>query len=218
MNCPRCDQAVIESGRYCSRCGLALHQADPLHQIARAWRLELAGDFGAAVAEYERLLLAAATDSERAVVNKHLGNLHLRLGHLRRAREYLVEACRFEPGHAAFWHDRGVVEYHMADFDGAVASLEQALRVDPDLQLARFWLGNARYHRGELEPAATAFRELIERFPNFTIARFHLGVIYRRQGRAAEAEAEFRQVLLKNPGDAAALWHLAGEVRARAEH
>jgi tetratricopeptide (TPR) repeat protein len=209
MNCPRCDQPLTESDRYCARCGLALRQGDPLHRIARAWRLEIAGDFGAAVAEYERLLLAATSDSERAVINKHLGNLHFRLGHLRRAREYLGLACQLEPGHAAFWHERGVVEYHMADLDGAVASLEQALRLDPDLQLARFWLGNARYHRGELEPAAAVFRELIERFPNFTIARFHLGVIYGRQGRGVEADEEFRQVLLKNPGDAAALWHLA---------
>jgi superkiller protein 3 len=215
MNCSRCDQAVPETARFCSRCGLALSRGDPFHQVARAWRLEVSGDFGAAIAEYERLLEASSSDSEKAMVSKHMGNLHFRLGHLRRARIHLSTACELDPANAAFWYERGVVEYHMADFDGAIGSLQEALRRDPDLQLARFWLGNARYHRGDLESAATAFRELVERFPNFAIAHFHLGVIYGRQGRKAEADEEFRQVLVKNPRDAAARWHLAPSAASR---
>jgi tetratricopeptide (TPR) repeat protein len=210
MNCPRCQGTITESARFCASCGSILQATDPAYQLSYAHRLETTGDLEGAVREYERLLEGSGMAGETAGVHKHLGNLHFRLGHLRAGRDHLARASALEPSNAAFWHDKAVIEYHMAEFDDAIDSLKEALRRDPDLHLAYFWLGNALYHRGDMDEAAASFRELLERFPNFAIARFHLGVIYERQGLREEASREFRRVLFQNPEDAAARYYVSG--------
>jgi tetratricopeptide (TPR) repeat protein len=208
MSCRTCGHDARETAQYCEQCGAILRRDDPASQLVHAYRLEVAGKLDEAVEEYERLLEHAPVPSEMAAARKHLGNLHFRLGHLRRAREHLARACESDPGRSAFWHDKGVVEYHAAGFDEAIQSFRIALDLNPDHQLAYFWLGNALYHRGELDEAATAFRDLLDRYPNFTIARFHLGVIYARQGKKEDSEEEFRRVLSKNPEAAAARFYV----------
>jgi protein O-GlcNAc transferase len=209
MKCPRCCYEVRESARFCERCGSILRSDDPAYELAYAYRLEITGELEEAARHYERILSDSELGADLPAVHKHLGNLHLRLGHLRRAKAHLSQACELEPGNAAFWHDLGVVTYHMADFDASIDALREALHRDPDQQLAWFWLGNALYHKGDKAGAARAFRSLIERYPNFTIAHFHLGVIYARQGKRRDAEEEFRRVLLKNPEDVAARFYVS---------
>jgi tetratricopeptide (TPR) repeat protein len=209
MKCPTCENDCPPSARFCEHCGTILRRDEVDRQLAYAFRLEAESRLGDAITEYE--LLAERDDvAHRPMVLKHLGNLHFRLGHLRRAKRYLGDACDAEPANATFRHDLGVVHYHLAEFDEAIKCFETALRVDPDLQLAWFWLGNARYHLGRREGAIAAFRELIDRFPNFAVAHFHLGVIYAREGEKEKAEAEFKRVLEKNPEDAAARFYMDG--------
>lgn len=209
MKCTHCDSPVSKTARFCENCGSALRRDDHAHLLSQAYRTELAGQLDEAATEYERLLNEMPAGAESAVVSKHLGNLHFRLGHLRRARGHLVEACDLDRRNPALWHDLGVIDFHLAHFDGAVEALECALKLDENSLLALFWLGNALYHRGDFEEAAEAFSKLIERNPNFTIARFHLGVIYARQGEKEKAEEEFRRVLMKNPEDAAARFYVS---------
>lgn len=208
MKCQRCAHGVQETARFCEQCGSALRSDDPAFELSYAHRLEATGDLQSAAREYERMLDSVDLGEYRAMVLKHLGNLSFRMGHLRRARLHLAAAVEIEPDNAAFLHDLAVVQYHVADFDAAVESLREALRHDPGLHLAYFWLGNALYHRGDRTEATKAFQTLIERYPNFTIARFHLGVIFAREGKRDAAEREFRRVLLKNPEDTAARYYI----------
>jgi len=187
---------------------VALKNGALIDGLTQAYREEAAGNLEKAVEDYEALL-KDANESESAVVRKHLGNLHFRMGHLRSARAYLGSATEVDAGNASLWHDLGVVEYHMADFDRAVDAFRHALVADPNLHLTYFWLGNALYHRGDYKSAASAFQELLERYPNFTIARFHLGVIYARQGDDRKAKEQFHKLLLHNPDDVAARYYVA---------
>lgn len=209
--CPTCNHKGSEKARFCENCGAILHRSDPAFQLAYAHRLEMEGRFVESIAEYEKLAARGAPEDHLPAVRKHLGNLHFRMGHLRRAKEHLGAACEEDPGNAAFWHDLGVVAYHAADFDEAITAFREALIRDPDLQLAYFWLGNALYHSGKNDEAVAAFRELLDRYPNFMVASFHLGVIHAREGRIEEAEEAFRIVLQKNPGAAAAQFYVQPE-------
>jgi tetratricopeptide (TPR) repeat protein len=168
-------------------------------RLAFALGLEMRGELDRAVHAYEEIVEAGDRGPNEALVRKHLGNLHLRMGHLRRAREHVNAACELDPENPAFWHDLGVVHYYLADFDACVECMRRAITIDRDLQLCYFWLGNALYHRGDLDDAASTFGELLERYPNFTIGNFHLGVIHERKGETAKAKEQFRAVLLKNP-------------------
>jgi tetratricopeptide (TPR) repeat protein len=209
MECPNCKKQVQADAHFCHNCGVVLAREDPRYQLSYAHWLEISGDFDKAIAEYESLLKRDETIAQEAIVRKRLGNLHMRLGHLRRAEKHLQEASRLAGENAAHWHDLGVVQYYMCDFDDCVTSLESALEKDPDHHLSYFWLGNAEYHRGNVDKAVAAFEELLQRYPNFTIARFHLGVIHARQGRKEEAVEEFRRLLLQNPEDAAARFYVS---------
>jgi tetratricopeptide (TPR) repeat protein len=209
MRCPNCDRAVRDTASFCESCGTILQRDDPRYQLSYAHRLECAGELEAAIAEYENLLETEQAAEQEALIRKHLGNLHLRLGHLRRAEKHLERACGLSDENPAFWHDLGVIQYYMCDFDGCVTALKEALGQDPDHHLSYFWLGNALYHLGRVDEAVEAFEELLERYPNFTIARFHLGVIHARQGRKKEAVEEFRRLLLQNPEDAAARFYVS---------
>lgn len=209
--CPHCNHQVTEAARFCENCGAILQRNDPAYQVAYAHRLEMEGRFTEAITEYEKLIERGASTHELLAVRKHLGNLHFRLGHLRRAKEHLRAVCDAEPANATYWHDLGVVEYHAAEFDDAIAAFQEALVRDPDLQLAYFWLGNALYHRGRNAEAIEAFRELLDRYPNFMVGHFHLGVLYARGGNIEEAESHFRRVLNKNPEAAAAQFYVGPE-------
>jgi tetratricopeptide (TPR) repeat protein len=208
MNCHACGHDVSSAAVYCERCGSILRHDDPLNELARAFRLELSGRVDEAIGMYERLLDADLLDEERALVLKHLGNLHFRMGHLRRARGFLDRAVEIAPDNGAAWHDKGAVEYHMADFDDAIHSFRRAIELDPEFQLGYFWLGNALYHRGDLRGAESAYQALLERYPNFTIARFHLGVIYAREGKSDQSAEQFRRLLASSPEDAAARYYV----------
>lgn len=209
--CPHCSHGVEESARFCENCGAILRRNDPAYQLAYAHRLEMEGRFTESIVEYEKLIDRGGPADQLPAIRKHLGNLHFRMGHLRRAKEHLRAACDADPGNGTFWHDLGVVAYHAAEFDDAIAAFQEALVRDPDLQLAYFWLGNALYHRGRNDEAIEAFRELLDRYPNFMVGHFHLGVLHARRGNIEEAESHFRRVLRKNPEAAAAQFYVSPE-------
>jgi len=207
MTCTRCESPLSETARYCETCGLAVAGDDMVQRLAQAHDEELAGRLVEAARQYEQLLKQVPGGTEYAVVRKHLGNLHFRMGHLRSAREHLARACELDEKNGACWHELGVIDYHMADFRNAITSFRRARSVDENLHLPLFWLGNSLYHIGDLEGAVEAFQQLIERFPNFSIARYHLGVIYTRQGNTKRAEAQFQKLLLDSPEHVAAQFY-----------
>jgi tetratricopeptide (TPR) repeat protein len=212
--CPACDYQSPPDARFCAWCGAILKRDDVARQLAYAFRLEEDGRLGDAILEYE-MLTGRPDLLHRAIVLKHLGNLHFRLGHLRRAKRYLGDACALEPANATFRHDLGIVHYHLAEFEAAGECFEAALRSDPDLQLSWFWLGNSRYLLGRRDEAIAAFRELLDRYPNFAVAHFRLGVIYARAGEKEKAEAEFRRVLEKNPEAAVARFYMEAAIEGK---
>ncbi|RKZ17456.1 hypothetical protein DRQ53_03460 [bacterium] len=177
-------------------------------RLAAAAALEMHGETEPAISAWEEVVAQPEPGENVARARKHLGNLYLHSGKLRRARKHLREACKLEPDCASFWHDLSIVHYYLADFLSTVKCARKALDIDPDLKLARFWLASALYHRGELDEAAKTFEALLELYPNFTIANFQLGVIHQRRGDLDKAEEQFRIVLLKNPEDAAARHYL----------
>ena len=209
IRCPFCENRGREHARFCDACGTPLSGEHASHVVARGYRLESEGRFAKAIEEYESVLELEGTGGR--VIQKHLGNLHFRLGHLRRAEAYLADACERDPLNPSLYHDLGVVRYHRGRFNEAVESFQRAVELEPNQHLSYFWMGNALYHEGYFAEAIEAFRELLDNYPNFTVGHFHLGVLYARQGRKEEAIEEFRRVLIGSPEDAAAKYYMAHE-------
>jgi choline-sulfatase len=127
---------------------------------------------GYVLAESDRC--AEAAGHFRAAIDAHLPSADAHLGlaaceaankRFAAAAEALRAADRVEPGNPVVLANLGLVLSdggHPAD---AVAPLQRALTIDPDLHQARFGLAVAFYRQGKRAEAADAARELLKRLP-----------------------------------------------------
>lgn len=97
-------------------------------------------------------------------------------------------------------HNRlGIVCGQQRKLGDSVASLNEAIRLRPDLAAPYSNLGNALRLMGRLDEAVAAFREALRLEPSFADAHNNLGLTYMKQGRLAEAQASYRQALALRP-------------------
>src|SRR5580658_3340382 len=68
-----------------------------------------------------------------------------------------------------------------------------SIRLQPDLVVAHYNLGNALSDQGKLEEAVAEFRKAIRLQPDAAAAHYNLGTTLKAQGKLEEAVAEFRK-------------------------
>ncbi len=98
----------------------------------------------------------------------------------------------------------GVAWMEQFNYGKAAASFEEALRLAPNLGIARFNLALSLFYDGKIEEASTEARLAAERLPGAPQPLYLRGLIARADNRGAEAVAAFSQVLHADPGDAGA--------------
>jgi VWFA-related protein len=96
----------------------------------------------------------------------------------------------------------------------AVKLLQQALRLDPDLEGVRYQLGLAYHAIGDEADAAAELREAVGRTPGSADAHNYLGIVLFESGDAKSALDEFRIAARLAPKDPNAHFNL-GEAMAR---
>ncbi len=98
------------------------------------------------------------------------------------------------------------------DFGRALASYNEALRLDPDVAEAWGGLGALHDRLGLRDEAVADFREVVRIHPAQAVAWQNLGLLYRRQGRLEDAAAAYREALRHEP-DMAEAWYGLGTVQ-----
>jgi tetratricopeptide (TPR) repeat protein len=109
------------------------------------------------------------------------------------------------------WCDRGIVQWQKGDFEGAIASLDKALKIKPDYHGAWNSRGISLGNLGRLEEAIASFDKALEFKLDFHEARFNRGVALYRLGRLEEAIASWDKALEIKP-DYHEAWYLRGVV------
>jgi tetratricopeptide (TPR) repeat protein len=94
---------------------------------------------------------------------------------------------------AGDWFNQGVQQDQSEDFEGAIASYNQALEIQPDLYEAWFNKGNVFAKLGRFEEAITAYDKAIEFQPNLHEAWHNRGNVLSNLGRLDEANASFNK-------------------------
>ena len=225
---------------------LAVHPDDPDLLLARASFHVAAGEAAPAQALLERavavdalhlgarLALAGvlqdrgAVEPAAAVLEAFLRidpanpDVLLRLGSVRleqpeRARPYLEEAVRLEPGNAAALALLGACQIRLGDSQQAVVSLERSLALGPGERETRNNLGIALTLCGRLGDAERTLRSVLAENPGFAKARNNLALCLLYQKRLAEAEREARAALAAEPGLLDARLTLASVLAERAD-
>ena len=137
--------------------------------------------------EYNMLLAAALLGAKRYGV----------------ARSFLLAIQpRFEQ-YPEFHYSLGLAYYNFADMMKSEKELEEALRLDPNLDRARFLLAACVATDGDFPKAAEMLRRLIKDHPNNAIYWTTLGDILRKSGSANRPEAlrACRRALAIEPGN-----------------
>ena len=147
---------------------------------------------------------AAVADCDEAIEldprqanGHHTRGIALRMmGNLRDAIDAFTEANRLSPletAEAVF--RRGIVWFHLGEFDMAMADFESVSTRD---SRANLWKGIILSQRGEHEQAVSAYSEALRFTPNYVLAYSNRGLVYMQLGRYEEASEDFESLLRLN--------------------
>jgi CHAT domain-containing protein/tetratricopeptide (TPR) repeat protein len=106
---------------------------------------------------------------------------------------------------AEAWFERGVQQAMAGDFEGAIASYNQALTIKPDYHKALYSRGLAQTKLGQYEPAIASWNEALAIKPDFHEALNIRGLVQAKLGQFEPAIASFNQALAIKPDDLEAL-------------
>ena len=129
-------------------------------------------------------------------------------GRFPEAKKLLEEVCGIDRADAEAWFMLGIVCGRLDDTVGAIASLRQAIILNPDNALAHYNLGMALHARKQPDEAIQAFQEAVRLAPLQLQARIALSDALFSAGRLDEAAACYQKVLAIRPDYADALNNL----------
>jgi tetratricopeptide (TPR) repeat protein len=100
------------------------------------------------------------------------------------------------------WFERGFVFHEAKSLDEALRCYSEAIRFDPNLDVAHYNLGNLLSDLKRYEEAETAYRKAIELNPSLAEAYYNLALLLQRDlKRYEEAGAAYRKAIELNPSD-----------------
>lgn len=134
------------------------------------------------------------------VLQKSMGDRHLRAGRLEDAARAYRAAVELRPGYATAWDRLGIAEYRRGDLEAAERAFAAAERLDPRDATAPNHRGAVLLRRGHPGDAAAAFAHAVALDPRDAELHRNLGTALRRLGREADAEAAFRRAEALGPG------------------
>jgi len=101
------------------------------------------------------------------------------------------------------------LQIYQKDFEGAEASLEKALSLNPNYFEALAYLGQVQATRGTLERAAASYQKMIQQYPQDVRGYILLGSVEEKRGNLPRAEEQYTKALQIQPENALAANNLA---------
>jgi tetratricopeptide (TPR) repeat protein/predicted AlkP superfamily phosphohydrolase/phosphomutase len=120
-------------------------------------------------------------------------------GRFSEAAEIFRRALQQTPGFIHAKINLGRAQMLMKDFDGAISTLQEALRIDPAQAEVHDLLGNIYMDRGDTRAAEVHFKRSLALLPDDTNAHNSLGLLYDRTGRDELAIQEYQKVISIDP-------------------
>lgn len=172
-------------------------------------------DHAGAIAQFR-----AAIKADPTVPNAHFG-----LGYLLWAQsQYDEAAAEFQaeldavPGSAQSMAYLADADIRMSKPEAARLLIDQAIRLDPKMELPYLDLGILEADAGRKEEALRAFREAAKLSPDDVHAHYRLARLYQSMGRKDEAKAEFDKTSSLHKAENATIFEKLGKAQAQGEH
>jgi tetratricopeptide (TPR) repeat protein len=120
-------------------------------------------------------------------------------GQLTQAEELYRRILHTHPGCADAWHLLGLIAHQRGQHGEAVATIDQAIRLDAANALFHYHRGIALRVLGRFDDALESATQATRLQPNWPEAFVNLGFVRTGQGRQEEAIAAYQQALRLNP-------------------
>jgi tetratricopeptide (TPR) repeat protein len=173
---------------------------DPGDHYAEGEKHYKAGRYKEAVAELrEAVRLSPDWDDPHyvlALALTELGQLAEAIAEFKQVVEF---AIKDEPKILAYYN-MGNACFDLGQYDNAIESFRQAIKLDPTLSKPHNNLGLAHAALGKLNEAAAEFAKAVRLKPEYAEAHYNLGVAYLQMGKKNEAQAQQEALVgLKSP-------------------
>lgn len=133
----------------------------------------------------------------------NIGMILINKGNLEQAEKISEELLKKFPKKPEGYHLKGLVHYQKRDWNEAIASLQNAVKLQETL-MAYYHLGLSLYNKGEYELALSQFRKIMDYYPSFNPARLMTAVIFLKQKRVDDSIAELKKLIQKDENNALA--------------
>ncbi|HHH43379.1 MAG TPA: sulfotransferase family protein [Gammaproteobacteria bacterium] len=130
------------------------------------------------------------------------------------ALKMFEKICAADPDNASAWVMRGACHQKLGDFDAAVASLQQAVSLEPESVEIQLNLANALVTSGDLPQAVEIYQEILRLRPERAAVWALLGKVWLQLNNPRAAEQVCRRALQLKPGNINALMTLGNALRA----
>ena len=174
-------------------------------RIKKAQNLLQRNKLGEAAYLYEQLCKSRPKDIEYRLT---LAIIYRRLGKFKKAEEICRHALLLQGNNAQAHHVSGSIQQCLGNLDGAIASYNTAIRLDPELAETHYFLGNALQLSGQTRDAAESYRKAIQHQPSFLEALSNLGAVLIALHQFGEARTVLEKASRLSPSQVQILCNL----------
>ena len=128
-----------------------------------------------------------------------LGNVYLARNDAANAAKFLTRAAERKPDDAAIQTSLGRALFDQGTFAFAEQAFDNALRLYPDLSLAKLYLARSKLRQDKNDEARALFAELVENNLQSFGANAGLGDVARKKGQVVKALKFYRRALAIDP-------------------
>jgi predicted Zn-dependent protease len=133
-----------------------------------------------------------------------LGSIYLERRDAANAAKFLSRAADLKPDDSGIQTNLGCALFEQGAFGLAEKAFENALKLRPDLSVAKLYLARSRMRQDKIESARELFSQLLAADVQTFSANAGLGDVARKQGRIVHALKYYRRALAIDPAQAGA--------------
>lgn len=163
-------------------------------ELKKAVEMYNRGYLKPAQAEFQQIVESGKPAEVKSMALVYLGIMADDEGKFNLAADFFERAIKFDNGNFYAHYNMAIALRHKGLYKEALAALERAQKLRPDLVEAQNLKGQLQYQNQDLKGAESTLKQAIETSKD-PLAYYNLGMVYKKDGKFAEAKAAFLDAL-----------------------
>lgn len=163
-------------------------------ELKKAVEMYNRGYLKPAQAEFQQIVESSKPNDVKSMALTYLGIMADDEAKPNLAADFFERAIKFDERNFYAHYNLAIALRHKGLFKEAIAALERAQKLRPDLVEAQNLKGQLQYQNQDLKGAESTLKQAIETSKD-PLAYYNLGMVYKKDGKFAEAKAAFLDAL-----------------------